>query len=110
MEKRITIIGTGLIGGSLAIQLREKGMASKLIGVDNNSEHAKKAKELNLVDEILSLDDAIKQSDVIVIAIPVDKMIGLLPKILDRVEDQIVLDVGSTKQQLLDEVHDHPKR
>ena len=110
MEKRVTIIGTGLIGGSLAIQLREKGMVSKLIGVDNNAEHAKKAKELKLVDEVLSLDDAIKQSDVIVIAIPVDKMIGLLPAILDRVEDQIVIDVGSTKQQLLEEVHKHPKR
>ncbi len=109
-KKRVTIIGIGLIGGSLAIQLCEKGMASKIIGVDNNPDHAKKAKELGLVDEVLGLDEAIKQSDVIVIAIPVDKMIPVLREVLDRVQDQIVIDVGSTKQLLLQGVHKHPKR
>lgn len=109
-QKRIAIIGIGLIGGSLALQLYEKGMASKIIGVDANPEHAKKAKELKLVDEVKELDEAIKQSDVIIIAIPVDKMIGLLPAILNKIDGQIVVDVGSTKQQLLDEVHDHPRR
>lgn len=109
-QKRITIIGIGLIGGSLALQLYEKGMASKIIGVDANPEHAKKAKDLKLVDEVMELDEAIKQSDVIIIAIPVDKMIGVLPAILDKVDGQIVVDVGSTKEQLLGEVHDHPRR
>ena len=109
-KKRITIIGIGLIGGSLALQLYEKGMASKIIGVDANPEHAKKAKDLKLVDEVMELDEAIEQSDVIIIAIPVDKMIGVLPAILDKVDGQIVVDVGSTKEQLIGEVHDHPRR
>jgi len=109
-RKRITIIGVGLIGGSLAIQLHEKKLSSKLIGVDVNEEHAKKAAELELVDEIMPLDEAIQQSDVIILAIPVDALVSLLPVILDKADRQIVLDSGSTKSQLIDVVKGHPKR
>lgn len=109
-RKRITIIGLGLIGGSLAIQLHEKKISSRLIGVDANPEHASKALELDLVDEIFSLDEAIGQSDIIVLAIPVDKMTILLPHILDKIDHQIVVDLGSTKSQLVDAVKNHPKR
>ncbi len=109
-RKRITIVGTGLIGGSLAIQLHEKKLSSRLIGVDANEEHAKKALELELVDEILPLDEAIRESDVIVLAVPVDVMVALLPVILDKVDEQLVLDLGSTKSPLIDAVKDHPKR
>ena len=59
-RKKIAIVGVGLIGGSLALQLHDKKVSSKLIGVDNNSAHAKKAVELELVDEMMLLDDAIK--------------------------------------------------
>src|SRR6266853_3079939 len=89
-RKKITIVGVGLIGGSLALQLHEKKLSSKLIGVDNNKEHAKKAIELELVDEIMTLDNAIAASDVIVLAIPVDKLVDLLPSILSKIDDQIV--------------------
>jgi prephenate dehydrogenase len=109
-RKRIAIIGIGLIGGSLAIQLHEKKISSKLIGVDANADHAAKAVELELVDEVLPLQEAIEKSDVIVLAIPVDLMTGLLPKILDQVTNQIVLDLGSTKSQLIEAVKNHPKR
>lgn len=109
-RKRIAIIGLGLIGGSLAIQLHEKKLSAKLVGVDANEEHAGKAVELELVDEILPLEQAIAQSDVIVLAIPVDALVSLLPSILDRIDDQVVLDMGSTKSQLADAVKDHPKR
>src|SRR6185436_7075434 len=85
-RKRIAIIGVGLIGGSLAIQLHEKKISSHLIGVDNNPSHAKKAIELELVDEMLPLDKAISQSEVIILAIPVDKLVDLLPLILDKVD------------------------
>ena len=61
-RKKIAIVGVGLIGGSLAIQLHEKKLSSKLIGVDANPEHAQKAVELELVDETLPLDDAIAAS------------------------------------------------
>ncbi|HJS55491.1 MAG TPA: prephenate dehydrogenase [Chitinophagaceae bacterium] len=109
-RKRIAIVGVGLIGGSLALQLNEKGLASKLIGVDANRDHQKKALELGLVDEIMELDEAIDNSDVIILAIPVDAMVKLLPGILDKINKQIVVDLGSTKEQLIGVTKDHPKR
>ena len=109
-RKTIAIVGIGLIGGSLAIQLHEKKLSSRLIGVDANPDHAVKALELELVDEVLPLTEAIEQSDVIVLAIPVDKLVDLLPEIMDQVDRQIVLDLGSTKSQLVSSIKDHPKR
>ena len=58
-RKRIAIIGVGLIGGSLALQLHEKKLSSKLIGVDADAAHAKKAVDLELVDVAMPLDEAI---------------------------------------------------
>jgi len=109
-RKRISIVGLGLIGGSLAIQLNEKGLASRISGVDANIDHANKALELGLVDEIVSLDQAVKQADVIILAIPVDGLVKILPGILDLIDNQIVIDLGSTKSQLLQSVFNHPKR
>jgi prephenate dehydrogenase len=109
-RRRIAIVGVGLIGGSLAIQLHEKKLSSKLIGVDTNADHANKAMELELVDEILPLDKAIAASDVVILAIPVDKLVELLPVILDKIDKQVVIDLGSTKAQLINAVKDHPKR
>lgn len=109
-RKKIAIVGVGLIGGSLAIQLHEKKLSSRLIGVDANEEHAKKAVELELVDETMPLNDAIEQSDVIILAIPVDKLVELLPAIMDKVDEQIVVDLGSTKSQLVESLKNHPKR
>ncbi len=109
-RKKIAIIGVGLIGGSLAIQLHERKLSSRLIGVEANPEHAAKALELELVDEILPLDEAIVAAEVIILAIPVDSMVSLLPEVLDKVDRQLVLDLGSTKSQLVAAVNDHPKR
>jgi prephenate dehydrogenase len=109
-RKKVAIVGVGLIGGSLAIQLHEKKISSRLIGVDNNREHQQKAIELELVDEIMSLDDAIAASDVIVLAIPVDTLVSLLPSILNKIDNQIVIDLGSTKSQLINAIKAHPKR
>ena len=109
-RKKVAIVGIGLIGGSLALQLNEKGLAAGIIGVEANPEHAKKALDLQLVDEVMQLKDAIKEVDVIILAIPVDQMIKALPSVLDLVEQQIVFDVGSTKEMLIDVVKDHPNR
>ncbi len=109
-RKKIAIVGTGLIGGSLAIQLHEKKLSSRLIGVDASEENAKKALELELVDEILPLDKAVSQADVIVLSVPVDVMMTVLPGILDNIEKQIVLDMGSTKSQLIEIIKSHPRR
>ena len=109
-RKKITIVGVGLIGGSLALQLHEKKISSRLIGVENNELHAQKALELELVDEILRLDDAIRHSDVIILSTPVDTIVTLLPEVLNKVSDQIVIDLGSTKSQLIETVKNHAKR
>jgi prephenate dehydrogenase len=109
-RKQISIVGVGLIGGSLALQLNEKGLASKLIGVDASEEHQKTALELGLVDEVLSLDNAIENSDVIILAIPVDAVIKLLPGLLDKIDKQILVELGSTKEQLIKTANSHPKR
>ena len=109
-RKRIAIVGVGLIGGSLAIQLHEKKLSSKLIGVDANAEHAQKAVDLELVDETLPLMEAIDQAEVIILAIPVDKLVDLLPSIMDKIDQQIVIDLGSTKYHLIESIKNHPKR
>jgi prephenate dehydrogenase len=109
-RKRIAIIGVGLMGGSLAIRLHEKKLSSRLIGVDTNSEHAQQALELELVDEMLPLDEAIKNSEVIILTVPVDILLSLLPAVLDKITNQIVIDLGSTKSQLVEKVKTHPKR
>ncbi len=106
----VTIIGTGLIGGSFALVLKDKGLAGKIIGVDNNKEHQKKALELGIVDEVLPLKEAIVKSKLIVLAVPVDALTSLLPAVLDEVEDQVVMDMGSTKANVIALVASHPKR
>lgn len=110
VRKKICIVGVGLIGGSLAIQLHEKKISSRLIGVDANPEHAAAAMELELVDEVKPLEDAINESEVVILAIPVDKLVTLLPQILDKIDQQIVIDLGSTKSLLVEAVKNHPKR
>lgn len=109
-RKRVAIVGVGLIGGSLAIQLHEKKIASSLIGVEPNETHAAIALERELVDLILPLEAAIAQSDLIVLAVPVDVLHILLPKVLDLVTNQVVTDAGSTKEGLIATVKNHPKR
>jgi len=109
-RKRISIIGVGLIGGSLAIQLNEKGLASRLIGVDSNRDHQKKALELGLVDEIMDLDAAIDNSDVVILAIPVDAMVKILPHILNKINNQVLVDMGSTKSEMMGIADKHTKR
>lgn len=109
-RKSICIIGTGLIGGSLAIQLHEKKISSRLIGVETNQLHAEAAIRLELVDEILEMDGAIAQSEVIILAIPVDAAVKLLPVLLNKITNQIVIDVGSTKSELIEKVKQHEKR
>lgn len=106
----LTVIGTGLIGGSMALIAKEKGLATKVIGVENNETHAAKAVALGLVDEVCSLEEAIKQADIIIVAVPVNAAEDLLPQILDAVDKQVVMDVGSIKQKIMDSIQHHPKR
>ena len=106
----VTVVGIGLIGGSMALALKEKGMAKKVIGVEANKQHAQQAMQLGLVDEIMNLEKAIEQSDLIVLAIPVNAVEQLLPSVLDKVDQQTIMDVGSIKEGILSAIENHPKR
>lgn len=107
----VTIIGIGLIGGSLAMAMKEKGLAQKIIGVEANKAHKEKALELRLVDEVKELEEAISESDLVVLATPVNMVVKLLPEILDRISaGQIVMDVGSTKDGIMEIVKGHRNR
>lgn len=108
---RVAVIGLGLIGGSFALALRAKGLATRLIGVEANPLHAAKALELGLVDSVLPLTEAVEGADLIAIAVPVDVIPQLAVKILNRVtENQIVIDMGSTKGELCEIISQHPAR
>ncbi|WP_440133707.1 prephenate dehydrogenase [Chitinophaga sancti] len=107
----VTIVGTGLIGGSLAISLRAKGVATHIIGVDQNQDNLKKAQELGIIDEGASLEVAMQRSTVVILAIPVDGLLKVLPSILDNAgPQQVIMDVGSTKEKILALVAGHPHR
>ncbi len=106
----VSIVGLGLIGGSIALGLQESHFAEHFIGVENNLQHANKALALGLVNEVLSLEEAIQKSDLIIIAVPVDVTVILLPKILSLVNNQVVIDVGGTKYPMAEAVKNHSKR
>ena len=110
MKKNFVIIGVGLIGGSFALKCKSNGLAAKLVGVDNNPKHAADALSLGLVDEMLDLESAVASADVVILSIPVNAVSILLPKILDLVDQQVVIDMGSTKSHITTVVENHPKR
>lgn len=106
-----TIIGLGLIGGSIALDLRKANLATQLTGVDTCNENAMRAIELSIIDRVFPLETAIAEADLIISAIPVNALITLLPRILDLMNDSAVLiDTGSTKGYICKKVADHKKR
>lgn len=107
----IGIIGLGLIGGSMAIDLRRNKFADHFIGCDNVELNAVTAQRIGLVDEIVTMDELIAKSDLILLSVPVSAAIRMLSDILDKISDnQYVVDVCSTKEKLNDSVHYHPRR
>jgi len=106
----VTVIGIGLIGGSFALAVKDRGLAKTVIGVESNKEHQTKAMSLRLVDKITELEEAVKESDLVFLAVPVDAAIKLLPSILDIVDQQVVMDAGSTKEGIIEAIKNHPKR
>ncbi len=108
---KVTIIGLGLIGGSFALALKAKGLATTVVGVESNPLHATKALELGIADTILPLNEALVGAELIVLSVPVDAIPQLAVKILNRVtEEQIVIDMGSTKEELCEIISMHPNR
>jgi prephenate dehydrogenase len=108
---KTTIIGVGLIGGCMAIDLRKAGLANPIVGVESKQSNGKRALELKLIDEFLSLEDAIADAELVITAIPVNAIRTVLLRVLDLIgEKTIVIDTGSTKSQICKAIEAHPKR
>ncbi|HPI11259.1 MAG TPA: prephenate dehydrogenase [Catalimonadaceae bacterium] len=112
MNKTICFIGLGLIGGSMALKIKKEAPSVRRIGVETNEDHARFAIQEGIVDEVLSLEEAISNADLVVIALPVNLISGILPTVLNLVSgtQKTVLDAGSTKKGICDSVTDHPAR
>lgn len=107
----ISIVGLGLIGGSLALDLRANGFASGLTGVDAIPEHGKVALANGLVDEVLPLEEACKEADVVILAVPVNAVLRVIPKVLAVIKpDAVIIDMGSTKGEIAKRIVDIPGR
>ena len=106
----VFVIGIGLIGGSLAKDIKSTQEDVTVYGIDSNAKHLAEAKDLGIIDNKASYED-LQLADMVIVSIPVDVMVTELPKILDAVsEDCVVLDVGSTKSLICKTLENHPKR
>ncbi|WP_242082519.1 prephenate dehydrogenase [Aestuariivivens sediminis] len=108
--KQIYTIGVGLIGGSLAKDIKRIDPGVVIHGISRKDTTLNEALSLHLIDKKASLDD-ISNADLVIVSIPVDATVKLLPTILDRISDNaLVIDAGSTKEAICKSVEDHPKR
>ncbi len=108
--KNIYVIGVGLIGGSLALDIKKLNPNVTIYGIDSKPEHLDEALSENIIEYKAELKD-IEKADLVILAIPVDLAVKQLPIILDLVSDNtLVIDVGSTKTDICKAVENHPKR
>ncbi|MBP3943772.1 prephenate dehydrogenase [Sphingobacteriaceae bacterium WQ 2009] len=106
----IAILGVGLIGGSVAIQLKDTQFCDLVYGIDRNEDNLNKALKIGFIDKKATLTEALAACKVIILTAPVDAIYSMLPDLLDQVTDQVVIDMGSTKQNILKLIEDHPNR
>ena len=108
--KNIYMIGIGLIGGSFAIDIKKNNPEAVIHGISRKDATLNKALELNLIDKKATLEDIVN-ADLVIVSIPVDATVKLLPTILDKISDTgLVVDAGSTKEAICKAVEYHPKR
>ena len=108
---KILIAGLGLIGGSFALALRDRGIADEILGVEKSDENAAEALRLGLADRIVTLEEGVPQADLVVLATPVDTIPLMAVKALNHVIDrQVVMDMGSIKAELGEVISMHARR
>ena len=108
--KNIYIIGVGLIGGSIAKDVKKLNPEIMIYGIDKNEAHLEEALSLKIIDHKATFED-VEKADLVIVSIPVDATESLLPHILDNVsDDTLVIDSGSTKASICKVVENHPKR
>lgn len=112
---KVGIVGLGLIGGSMAIDIKRRGFADEIIGVESDPVNAASAVKIGLADRVTGLQECLEQSDIVVLSVPVGAALKMLPAVLDafsqmKAEDKVVIDVCSTKEHLTRAVKYHPCR
>ncbi|MDA8572376.1 prephenate dehydrogenase [Flavobacteriaceae bacterium] len=108
--RNVYIIGIGLIGGSFALDLKALKSDVVIYGIDQNEAHLATALELGLIDKKAVLED-VKNADMVLLAIPVNATLKLLPTLLSLIPKQsIIVDMGSTKEAICRIADRHPKR
>ncbi len=106
----IHVIGIGLIGGSMALDIKSLHPNATIYGIDNNESHLAEAIALGVIEQAATFED-LAESDFVIVSVPVDVALTVLPKVLDAIgENTIVFDVGSTKIPICETVVNHPKR
>jgi len=106
---KLVVIGLGLIGGSLAKDLKLRGKY-EVVGLDTNETHIKKAIELGVIDRKGDFSD-VEKASVVIIAVPVNLIGKVTNKVLDSINnDCLVFDVGSVKNEICIQVENHKKR
>ncbi len=106
----IYIIGTGLIGGSLALEIQSIYKDALIFGIDSEDRHLDEAIHLGIIHHKAVFED-LQNADFVVVAVPVDTALLLLPKVLDLVStNAVVIETGSTKNPICEIVANHPKR
>jgi prephenate dehydrogenase len=107
---KVYIIGIGLIGGSMALDMQGLYPDAIIVGIDSNEKHLQQALAAGIVHQTAEIQE-IEAADFVIVSVPVDVALKVLPRILDRVSDEtLVFDVGSTKNPICDAVANHPKR
>lgn len=107
---KIYVIGIGLIGGSMALDIKSLYENATVFGIDSNENHLEEAFRLGIIDAKASIED-LATADLVIVSVPVDTVLVLLPKVLDAIgEETLVLDVGSTKLPICEAIENHPKR
>ena len=107
---KIYVIGIGLIGGSMALDIKSHYENTTVFGIDSNENHIEEALKLGIIDKKATIEDLIN-ANLVIVSVPVDVGMVLLPKILDAIgEDTLVIDVGSTKLPICEAIANHMKR
>lgn len=99
----LAVVGVGLIGGSFAAALRRKGKVARVLGVGRHRRSLQEAVELGIIDAAVSLEEAARQADVIMLAVPVGATQAVLEGMLPHLrEDCLITDAGSTKVSVVE--------
>lgn len=106
----VFVIGVGLIGGSMVLDIQKEYPEAIIFGIDTSENHLKEAEKIGVIHHKATFNE-LNKANIVIISVPVDVQLSILPKVLDIITDNcLVLDVGSTKSLICETVKDHPKR